>query len=69
MPRHYRLEPPYCAASLVARAAIDYTAARQARAYCRASSVGPMKLAFLCNAFVQFAGVLDVILKFTIPLG
>jgi hypothetical protein len=27
VPRHYRLEPPYCAASLVARAAIDYTAA------------------------------------------
>jgi hypothetical protein len=27
VPRHYRLEPPYCAASLVARA-IDYTAAR-----------------------------------------
>ena len=26
VPRHYRLEPPYCAASLVARAAIDYTA-------------------------------------------
>jgi hypothetical protein len=26
VPRHYRLEPPYCAASLVARA-IDYTAA------------------------------------------
>jgi hypothetical protein len=25
--RHDRLEPPYCAASLVARAAIDYTAA------------------------------------------
>jgi hypothetical protein len=24
----YRLEPPYCAASLVARAAIDHTAAR-----------------------------------------
>jgi hypothetical protein len=24
---HYRVEPPYCAASLVARAAIDYTAA------------------------------------------
>jgi hypothetical protein len=27
VPRHYRLEPPYCAVSLVARAAIDYTAA------------------------------------------
>jgi hypothetical protein len=25
--RHYHLEPPYCAASLVARAAIDHTAA------------------------------------------
>jgi hypothetical protein len=34
-----------------------------------ASSAGLMKLAFLCNAFVQFAGVLDVILKFTIPVG
>jgi hypothetical protein len=26
------------------------------------------KFAFLCNAFVQFAGMLDVIFKFTVAL-
>jgi hypothetical protein len=40
-----------------------------ARACCRASSAALMKLAFPRNAFVQFAGMFNVIFKFAVPLG
>ena len=38
------------------------------RACCRASSASLTKLAFLRNAFVQFAGMSDVIFKFATSL-
>ena len=43
--------------------------AERQRAYCRASSAALTKLAFLRNAFVQFAGMFNVIFKFAVALA